>query len=115
MKIKVNKPIEKLPLFVVVNSETMLWDGYEDEINTIILNGASTSELINVLGKTKAKSINYCYYLCIANCMAAIDELSELVCFMKQEGFDYYISPEQSEMYRQTIFNTFNEPTKDAV
>ncbi len=115
MKIQIEKPIEELPLFVVVNSKNMLWDGYEKEVNTIILNGASTQEVIKVLAKTKSKSIKYVYFLCIADCMEAIDEMGTLIQFMKQEGFKYYITPEQLQMYQQTISNSFNQATEEAV
>ncbi|WP_069997782.1 hypothetical protein [Cellulosilyticum sp. I15G10I2] len=102
-KVKMNKPILNVPLFVVVNTDEMLFEGYNDEINTVVLNSLDPSEFIDILTKEKNRSINYHYWLAFANNIEGIEGLRKLASFMEKEGFKYIITDSQMRMYINTL------------
>jgi tRNA A22 N-methylase len=85
-KTKISKPVDD-PLFVVVNYEHNLKEGYETTMNTIILNGTDATEVIEILKKTKDRSIKYWYFLVMEDWRSRIN----LMHFLQENGFKYMI------------------------
>lgn len=85
-KTKISKPVDK-PLFVVVNHEKDLKSGYETTMNTIILNGTDATEVIEILKKTKDRSIKYWYFLVMEDWRSRIN----LMHFLQENGFKYIV------------------------
>ena len=85
-KTKISKPVDK-PLFVVVNHEKDLKSGYKTTMNTIILNGTDATEIIEILKKTREKSIKYHYFLVLEDWRSRIT----LMQFLQENGFKYIV------------------------
>lgn len=85
-KTKITKNVDE-PLFVVVNHAKDIKQGHENELNTIILNSTDATELIEILKKTREKSIKYHYFLVLEDWRSRIT----LMQFLQETGFKYIV------------------------